>query len=87
MPASVVAGGSIAPMENSPPEIQTIPCGGGAGCLVGLGIVGPKAAKASAIGWLASTLLAGERRDESNTATATVAKTTARAIRIQNERR
>jgi hypothetical protein len=39
------------------------------------------------MGWLASTLLAGKKRDERNTANATVAETTARAVKIHADRR
>jgi hypothetical protein len=90
MPASSVAGGSTAPMANSPPEIQTIPCGEAAGPRSGLGIVGPKAAAsaasaASVVGGPASTLLGGRRGHGRKTATA-VAAEVVRAIRIHIER-
>src|SRR6267378_1854090 len=88
MPTSPPAGGFIAPMANSPPEIHTIARGDGAGAEAVLGKVGPKAAAsaASVIGWPAPTLLAGERGHGRSTATATAAETTARAIKIHTER-
>src|SRR5215469_1934861 len=42
MPASLVAGGSMAPIENSPPGIHTIPSGVREGAGAGFGTVGRK---------------------------------------------
>src|SRR5262245_39533978 len=46
MAVSVLAGGSRAPMENSPPGTQTIPSGAGPGGPAELAIVGRKAVEA-----------------------------------------
>src|ERR1700746_165078 len=43
MPTSFISGGSCAPIENSPPDIQAIPCGAGPGAGVWFGIVDPNA--------------------------------------------
>src|ERR1700751_542545 len=46
MPTGVMSTGSPAPIENSPPETQTIPGGGGPGAGVRLGMVGPNESEA-----------------------------------------
>jgi len=76
-------------MENSSPEIHTIPSGNDAGGAVVLGMVGPNPVIAGAAvggsGCSVSNLLAGERRDGCNRANA-IAETTAGTIRIHTER-
>src|SRR5262245_26728888 len=44
MPTTFMSGGSVAPIENSPPGIQTIPGGAGAGGGIGFAIVAVKLA-------------------------------------------
>jgi hypothetical protein len=80
-----MAGGSIAPIENSPPGIHAIP-GGGAPTAMVLGMVGAKATNSAAWAtrWLASTLLADEGRDARNT-TATTAITPVKMSNIHSE--
>jgi hypothetical protein len=80
MATSRAAGGSIAPIENSPPEIHAIPGGDRAGTATVLGTVGANVANPAdwATGWLAFTLLIDEGRNARNT-TATTAITPAKA--------
>ena len=84
----IVAGGSIAPMENSPPGIHAIRCGDDAGTAVMLGIVGPKVAVvlAADVAGLASTLVTGERTDERNRPKSSTAAVPAMKSTIHNER-
>jgi hypothetical protein len=83
-----MAGGSIAPIENSPPEIHTIPSGGGAEAAILLGVVGANAtaSAASVIGCIASTFLTGGERDERNTTKTTTAIAPANAGNTHGER-
>ena len=50
MPTSSTSGGSFAPIENSPPGIQTIPTGAGPGAAAGVGTVGAKVLAVLALG-------------------------------------
>src|SRR2546421_9365754 len=87
-PTASPAAGSTAPMENSPPGIHTIPPGVSEGATLVARMVGPKtvASAVSAVGWPASTLLAGERGHGRDTAIATAAETIVRAAKIHTER-
>src|SRR5271157_264208 len=49
MPTGFMSGGSLAPMENSPPGIQTMPGGGEPGAGVLFALVGPKPLDAAAL--------------------------------------
>src|SRR5579863_270763 len=75
-------------MENSPPEIHTIPCGDceGAAAVRGTVVPNAKVSAVPAIGWPASTLLAGERGHGRNTATATAARIMVSAMGINTGR-
>src|SRR5579862_4654833 len=89
MPPTLLADELGAPMENLPPGIHTIPGGEGEGATRVERMVGPKSAASavSAMGWLASALLAGERgHGRRDTATATAAETIVRAAIIHTER-
>ena len=44
IPTRSISGGSAAPIENSPPGIQTMPTGAGRGAVIACGMVGPKIA-------------------------------------------
>jgi hypothetical protein len=88
MPIASAAGGSNAPMENSPPGIHTIPWGDGAGGGVAMGMVGPKAAAsaASVIGSSASPLGRPKRGHGRKTPIAISAGAIASTIKIHNKR-
>src|SRR5579862_6685476 len=64
MPTMFISGGSWAPMENSPPGIQTIPLGAGpgAGCL--FGTVGPNATPVPGAGFAPATTEEERKRTE-----------------------
>src|SRR5215471_11653854 len=79
MPASLVAGGSMAPIENSPPGIHTIPSGVREGAEAGFGTVGRKLPSelTLATGETATTWFVEDHRGNATAATATAIIATA----------
>src|SRR5271157_3381888 len=82
MPTSSMSGGSLAPMENSPPGIHTIPAGGKFGALDGLEIVGPNIAAAGEGGGAPALAVSVTRRERINRTDNAVTSTATMRSRI-----
>ena len=73
IPTPFMSGGSAAPMENSPPAIQTMPWGAGPGGVAGLEMVGPNHALADEEPACTAVAVRCEYTDQANTASISTA--------------